>query len=173
MVADVTNTLLSLSQGIQNQLAIGEPGLNITSSNIRLSSSVVVSSELSSLSFLPPQTAMEKVQGSVSSSVQLFSDSQTSKIGVSVIQYMTNPKRVEVVDDSAIVSVQVVGNPTPVDAVILLPNYQPVSYNDFVFPNITLNCTWSLDPYNVSVACPMYKNVTFECPGWAGSFEVT
>jgi hypothetical protein len=188
VVSNISGTLALLNNGIQSSMAIGQEPVEITTANVRMSSSLQTAGDISGLSFSPPLTAYEKYLGMNITTIGLNTSSSdidsNSAVGVSVLQYTSNPHGKVTASRSTGLSVSAYSAGTvlssrrrlstsdSIGVKIVLNNINKESYSYTDSENRTLLCQDSQGPYNVTVVCPD-ANRTILCSGELGYVNYT
>lgn len=93
LAADVSSAMSALAVGVQGNMAVGQSFMNFTTSNSRLTTGIVYSSDLSQHQFSAPQTSAETFESAAKTAVMINTSttrSSNAAIGVSILQYNNN-----------------------------------------------------------------------------------
>jgi hypothetical protein len=91
LLANVSETLKSLTSSVQDNLAVGEAQKAFNTDNARIGAEVVDPNAVSGTSFGPPQTDTEVFNAAPITNFSLVAGASVSAMGVSVVQYKNNP----------------------------------------------------------------------------------
>jgi hypothetical protein len=178
MVGNITETLVSLATKIQGSQVVGESTpFSLTAASVRISTSVIDSSQSSNPSFTVPQTSLEVYVNESTNSFTLdlttWAYSGSGYIGVSVLQFTTNPHsaRTDSVSTGLLISPSSSAEAVSIDGLgfyMHVQNTELVSYPSVGPTTGSYRCdvTENDTPYAVSVWCAnVQKDISLHCPG--------
>jgi hypothetical protein len=177
-VGNITETLVSLATKIQGSQVVGESTpFSLTAASVRISTSVIDSSQSSNPSFTVPQTSLEVYVNESTNSFTLdlttWAYSGSGYIGVSVLQFTTNPHsaRTDSVSTGLLISPSSSVEAVSIDGLgfyMHVQNTELVSYPsvDPTAGSYRCDVTENDTPYAVSVWCAnVQKDISLHCPG--------
>jgi hypothetical protein len=176
VVTNMTTSMQYMATELSQQLVVGESSLQLITDSIRLSVVKPAASNMTTTAFKPPQTTYELLSEDVVPYIQVPTmkvDStaiSNGDVAIVLIEYLTNIIN-DTVANTSVVSLQVASS-SMMSLQLELDNLKPISYVDHVSANLTVNCTWSVEPYSMTLECPDGKEIDFECPGTLGQFTV-
>jgi hypothetical protein len=167
LVANISSTLAVLSNGIQSSMAVGQQAVELTTTNVRMSTALQTSSDIGTQSFGPPLTAYEKYLKQNTTAIGLnassSSISSSASVGVAVLQYVSSPNGVSTASKSTGLQVSSFSSSSDarrrldalavIDISIDLFNIDPQDYYTESGYNGSYVCEFASAPYNVTVQC--------------------
>ena len=188
--AQVSQAVSDLLHGCQENLAVGEKPLVVTTDNIRVLTAVARPYSLQSARYSIPRTDFEAFSDTAAPLVTLDGSAlppSTYAVGLAVLQYTSNP--LQIVLNSTVVRVEtrqyaanaetfsgrsLVSFPaSPVGFTATVVNHRPVTYGGIFGNTPTVQCHRALAPYTVSGQCSDGSVYTVTCTGYKGYFNLT
>ena len=182
MTQSITAALATLANGLQANMAVGQEPITLTTSNIRMSTSLLSTDEIHDAKFAPPQSLYEQYLNTPKTSFRLDTTnilSLVTSMGVAVTQYTSSPHGTKTASTSSGLQVSSF-NDAPssrrrllhslssvqndIGVTIVLQNPVAQHYYSTVAYNGSVSCLRTHAPYNVTVACPE-RNQTVMCSG--------
>jgi hypothetical protein len=176
LLDNVSYSILSLTNGIQSDLAVGEDSYELNEENIRMGVSLVDVLIVSNTTFLTPLTEAEQFDNIYPSSFsfpELLNNTDANSISVSLINYNNNPR--DIISDSVTVGMKITEffsddssiTTLPLETKILLKNLNPITYYKENLLNGSALCDFnnrldSID-YNINISCPS-DTMYLHCP---------
>jgi hypothetical protein len=187
LVTNISSAVTTLNNGIQSRMAVGQQTVELTTANVRMSTSLQTASDIDGSTFSPPLTTYEKYLGANTSSLGVNMSAagidSNSAVGVSVMQYTSNPHGKVTNSRSTGLSLSAYSAGTvsstsrrrrlatsgSVGVTIVLDNIDSEEYYSYEAYNSTVFCEETGSSYNLTVVCPVV-NQTVACTGLATGY---
>jgi hypothetical protein len=175
LIDDVSNSMLSLSYGIQSNLAIGEDVYVLNEPNVRLGTSLVDVSVMSSTLFSTPLTLAEEFDLEIPTLITFpnYTSRTSTSVAVSLFKFNNNP--MNLLSDSIIVGLQLndytidestrrlsTGDSFILETQVVLLNNYPIDYYKENYMNGSVVCD-RLGSYLKYITCPSGFVMEFDC----------
>jgi hypothetical protein len=182
LVTNISSTLTYLTNGMQASMAIGQQTVELTTANVRMSSSLQTANDIDSSTFAPPLTAYEKYLGVNATTLGVNTSTagidSNSAVGVALTQYTSNPHgKVSAATSTGLaLSAYSAGTVSStgrrrrlstsgeVALTIVMNNLASESYYEYEATSGAAYCEALGSSYNVTVICNV-TNQTVTCSG--------
>jgi hypothetical protein len=194
----VTAAMTALTAGCQTDLGVGEAPLTVTTGNMKLVTQLVDKDALMGASISAPRSdfdAFNNVPGPTIA-IDNFSLSSSDSLGITIIQFTNNPKKVPT--NSSKISVKgtkysaspsdsnrlaglrhgralTAASTHGVGITLVLQNNAPIHYSDVQESIVTVRCfEYKPAEYYRNITCPSGKVLNLTCPAYAkGVYNIT
>jgi hypothetical protein len=187
LLDSVSDAISALTVGAQANMAIGGEPLSITTTNMRLETSMVSPDDLLDSDYSSPQTDIEKFEETPQTVINLDNDpnaADVSAIGVSVISLNSNPEGAEFISSSTIgLQTEIYEGDnrrrrlteTSISVTVTLQNIKPITYVSYPSTYGSVHCSREFKlPYVLKHFCTDGTIIDVHCDGaYSGDYNIT